>query len=218
MRLLALVVSFCLFIEIPPALRCEALSQKVCYLVGVLWAHVRIMGELTSEMQEIIIDVQRYQGTPRILLVLEHLFHTKLMRFSSRSEAIENRSEQSQSTREGVCCCSVAQLCPAFFFLWTAARQCSLSFTISCSLLKLMAIESVMPSNHLIICRSLLLLPSIFPSIRFFSNKSALHIRWPKYWSVNFSINPPSEYSGLISFRIDWFERLAIQETVKSLL
>ena len=124
----------------------------------------------------------------------------------------------SQSTREGVCCCSVAQLCPAFFILWTAARQCSLSFTISCSLLKLMAIESVMPSNHLIICRSLLLLPSIFPSIRFFSNKSALHIRWPKYWSVNFSINPPSEYSGLISFRIDWFERLAIQETVKSLL
>ena len=110
------------------------------------------MGELTSEMQEIIIDVQRYQGTQRILLVLEHLFHTKLMRFSSRSEAIENRSEQSQSTREGVCCCSVAQLCPAFFFLWTAARQCSLSFTISCSLLKLMAIESVMPSNHLILC------------------------------------------------------------------
>ena len=178
------------------------------------------MGELTSEMQEIIIDVQRYQGTQRILLVLEHLFHTKLMRFSSRSEAIENRSEQSQSTRGGVhCyCCSVAQSCPAFFILWTAARQCSLSFTISCSLLKLMAIESVMPSNHLILCHSLLLLPSIFPSIRFFSNKSALHIRWPKYWSVNFSINPPSEYSGLISFRIDWFELLAIQETVKSLL
>ena len=175
------------------------------------------MGELTSEMQEIIIDVQRYQGTQRILLVLEHLFHTKLMRFSSRSEAIENRSEQSQSTRGGVhcCCCSVAQSCPAFFILWTAARQCSLSFTISCSLLKLMAIESVMPSNHLILCHPLLLLPSIFPSTGIPFNKLAFCIRWSKY--LSFSISAFSEYSGLISLKIDWFDRLAVRETLKNL-
>ena len=101
---------------------------------------------------------------------------------------------------------------------WTAARQASLSITNSRSLLKLMSIESVMPSNHLILCRSLLLLPSIFPSIRVFSNESVLHIRWPKYWRFIFNINPSSEYSGLISFRIDWFELLAVQRTPKSLL
>ena len=92
---------------------------------------------------------------------------------------------------------------------WTAARLASLSFTISQSLLKLMAIESVMPSNHLILCRPLLLLPSIFPSIRIFSNKLALRIRRPKYWSFTFSISPSSEYLGLISFRIDWFDLVA---------
>ena len=99
---------------------------------------------------------------------------------------------------------------------WTAACQASLSFTISQSLLKLMSIESVMPSNHLIFCHLLLLLPSIFPSIRVFSNESALLIKWPKYWS--FSISPSNEYSGLISFRIDWFDLLAVQGTLKSLL
>ena len=99
---------------------------------------------------------------------------------------------------------------------WTAAHQASLSFTISLSLLKLMSIESMMPSNHLILCRPLLLLPSIFPSIRVFSNKSALRIRWPKYWS--FSISPSNEYSGFISFRIDCFDLLAVQGTLKSLL
>ena len=86
---------------------------------------------------------------------------------------------------------------------WTAARQASLSFTIFLSLLKLMSIELVMPSNHLILCHPLLLLPSLFPSIRVFSNELALHIRWPQYWSFNFSISPPNEYSGLISFRMD---------------
>ena len=101
---------------------------------------------------------------------------------------------------------------------WTAAHQASLSFTISWSLLKLMSIRSVMPSNHLFLCHSLLLLPSIFPSIRVFINESALHIRWPKYWSFNFSISPSNEYSGLISFRIDWFDLLAVQGTLKSLL
>ena len=105
-----------------------------------------------------------------------------------------------------------------FVIPWTAARQASLSITNSWSLLKLMSIESVTPSNHLIHCRSLLLLPSIFPSIRVFSNESALRIRWSKYWSFSFSISPSSEYSGLISFRMHWFDLLAIQRTRKSLL
>ena len=101
---------------------------------------------------------------------------------------------------------------------WTAAFQASLSINKSWSLSKLMSIESVMSSNHLILCRPLLLSPSIFPSIRVFSNESALHIRWPKYWSFNFSISPSNEYSGLISFRMDWLDLLAIQGTLKSLL
>ena len=101
---------------------------------------------------------------------------------------------------------------------WTAARQTSLSFTISWSLLKLMSIELMMPSNHLILCRPLLFLPSIFPSIRVFSYESAPHIRWSKYWSFSFNISPSNEYSGLISFRINWFDLLAVQGTPKSLL
>ena len=101
---------------------------------------------------------------------------------------------------------------------WTAARQASLSITNSRSLLKLMSIESVMPSNHLILCRPLLLPPSIFPSIRVFSNKSVLLIRWPKYWSFSFSISPSNEYSELISFRMDCLDLLVVQETLKSLL
>ena len=99
---------------------------------------------------------------------------------------------------------------------WTAACQAFLSFTVSQSLLKLMSMESVMPSNHLLLCHPLLLLPSIFSSIRVFSSESALPIRWPKYWS--FCISPSNEYSGLISFRIDWFELLSVQGTLKSLL
>ena len=101
---------------------------------------------------------------------------------------------------------------------WTAACQASLSITSSHSLPKLMSIESVMPSNHLIPHRPLLLPPSIFPSIRVFSNESVLHIRWPKYWSFSFSISPSNEYSGLISFRMDWLDLLAFQETLKHLL
>ena len=99
----------------------------------------------------------------------------------------------------------------------TAAHQASLSFTSSWSLLKLMSIESVMPSNHFILCRPLFLPPSIFPSIRVFSNESALHIRWPKYWSFSFNISPSNEYSELISFRTDWLDLLAVQGTLKSL-
>ena len=101
---------------------------------------------------------------------------------------------------------------------WNAAGQASLSITNSRSLLKLMSIELVMPSNHLILCRPLLLLPSIFPSIRVFSNQSVLHIRWPQYWSFSFNISPSFEYSGLISFRMDRLDLLAVQETLKSLI
>ena len=117
------------------------------------------------------------------------------------------------------CCCSVTQSCPAvcnpFEMPYTAAHQASLLF--SWSLLKLMSIESVMPSSHLILCHPLLLLFSIFPSIMVFSNKSVLRIRWPKYWTFRFIISPSNEYSGLISFRIDWFDLLAVQGTPKRL-
>ena len=101
---------------------------------------------------------------------------------------------------------------------WTAAYQASLSFTVSCSLLRFMPIESVMLSNHLILCHFLLLLPSIFPSIRIFSNELVLLIRWPKYWSLSISISPSNECLGLIFFRIDWLDLLAVQRTLKSLL
>ena len=100
----------------------------------------------------------------------------------------------------------------------TAACQASLSITNPWSLLKLVSVESVIPSNHLILCRPLLLLPSIFPSIRVFSKESALHIRWPKYWSFSFSISHSNEYSGVISFRMDWLDLPAVQGTLKSLL
>ena len=105
-----------------------------------------------------------------------------------------------------------------FATLWTAACQASLSIISSWGLLKLMSIELTMPSNHLILCRPLLLLPSIFPSTRVFSNESILHIRWPKYWIFSFSISPSKEYSGLISFRMDWLDLHAVQGTHKSLL
>ena len=141
----------------------------------------------------------------------------------------------SPTQRTCCCCCSAAQSCLSEHHLggpihamyvcstslrppWTAARQASLSTTNSWSLLKLMSIELVMPFNLLILCCPLLLLPSIFPSIRVFSNESVLHIRWPKYWSFSFSISPSNEYSGLISFRMDWLDLLAVPGTLKSLL
>ena len=101
---------------------------------------------------------------------------------------------------------------------WTAAHQASLYLIISWSLLKFRSNESVIPANHLTLCHPLLLLPSIFPSIRIFSNESAVHIKWPKHWSFSFSISPSKEYSGLISLKIDWFDHLAFQGTLKSLL
>ena len=105
-----------------------------------------------------------------------------------------------------------------FAIPWIAARQASLSITNPQSLLKLMSIESVMPSSHLILCCPLLILPPVPPSIRAFSNESTLHIRWPKYWSFSFSISPSNEYPGLISFRMDWLDLLAVQGTLKGLL
>ena len=113
---------------------------------------------------------------------------------------------------------SLLSRAPLFVIPSTAAHQASLSFTISWSLLKFMFIESVMPSNHFILCRPLLFLPSVFPSIRVFSNESVLCIRWPKYWRFSFSIIPSNEYPGLISFRMDWLDLLAVQGTLKSLL
>ena len=116
------------------------------------------------------------------------------------------------------CCFSVTQSVQLFATPWSAAPQVSLSFTISRSLLKLMSIESVMPSKHLILCHPILLLPSVFPSIRVFSNELPCHSRWPQYWSFIFSISLSNEYSGLISFRFDWFDLLAVQGAIKSLL
>ena len=113
---------------------------------------------------------------------------------------------------------SITQLCRLFVTPWTAALQASLSITDPQGLFKFMSIQSVMSSNHLILCRPLLLLPSIFPSIRVFFHESISYIRWPKYWSFSFSISPSNEYSGLISFRIDWVDLLAVQGTLKSLL
>ena len=113
---------------------------------------------------------------------------------------------------------SVTQSCPTLFNPWTAARQAPLYIIYSWSSPKPMSIESVMPSNHLILCPPLYLLPSVFPSIRVFSNESALCITWPKYWRFTFNISPSNEHSGLISFRMDWLDLLAIQGTLKSLL
>ena len=118
----------------------------------------------------------------------------------------------------GCCCCSSLSCIQLFVTPWTAGRQASLSFTISWSLFKLMSIGSVTPSHHLILCPTLFLWPSVFPRIRVFSSESTLHIRWPKYWSFSFSISRSNEYSGLISFRIDWLDLFAVREILKSLL
>ena len=128
---------------------------------------------------------------------------------------VKNNLVQFQSVSQ-----SVQSLSHVWLFAtpWNTACQASLSITNSLSLPKIMSIELVMPSNHLILCHPLLLLPSIFPSIRIFSNESAFHIRWPKYWSFSFKISPSNEHPGLISFRMDWLDLFAIQGTLKSLL
>ena len=141
-----------------------------------------------------------------------------LMEMESGSAALENSLVVPKNSERVIIIVVVQSLSPVRLLVtpWTAACQASLSFTISWSLLRFMYIELVMPSNHLILCCPLLLLPSIFPTIRVFSNESALHIRWPKYWSI--SINPLNEQSVLTSFTIDWFNLLALQGTLKSLL
>ena len=137
---------------------------------------------------------------------------TVKIKLKTRSRRLKSKSWEHQ-TQLAVELLSRVQL---FASPWTTAKQASLSFIVFQSLLKLMSIELMMPSNHLILCLPPLLLPSVFLSIRVFFNESALHIRWPKYWS--FSISPSYEYTGLISFRIDWFDLLAVQRTLKSLL
>ena len=122
------------------------------------------------------------------------------------------------SSQSGIIVIPLPRHVRLFVTPWTAARPASLSITNYCSLLKLMSIESLVPSNHLILCRPLLLLPSIFPRIRVFSNESVLRIRWPKYWSFSFNISPSKEHPGLISFRMDWLDLFAVQGTLKSLL
>ena len=130
------------------------------------------------------------------------------------------KSSEVRCSESNIMVSSVQSLSRVWLFAtpWTAIHQASLSIMNSWSLLKLMSIELVMPYNLLTLCRPLLLPPSVFPSIRVFSNESVLHIRWPKYWSFHFSISPSNEYSGLISFRMDWLDLLAIQGTFKSLL
>ena len=129
-----------------------------------------------------------------------------------------NLNKESLSLNTSISSVQLLSRARLFVTRWITARQTSLSITNSRSLLKLMSIESVMPSCHLILCRPLLLLPPIPPSIRVFSNESVLHMRWPKFWSFSFSISPSNEHSGLISFRMDWLDLLAIQGTLKSLL
>ena len=127
------------------------------------------------------------------------------------------QSMESQRIRHDLATQSVQSLSCVWIFVtpWTAARQASMSFTNYWALLKLMSTESVMPSNYLILCHPLLLLPSVLPNIRVFSNESVLHIRWPKNWSISYSKSPSNEYWGLISFRIDWFDLLAVQGTLR---
>ena len=146
-----------------------------------------------------------------------------LKKFLKNSAIINRTNEQFfntwfwKVTKQTVYVQSLSRV-PLFVTLWTAALQASLCITISWSLLKPMSIKSVIPSNHLILCHPLLLLPSIFPSIRVFYSESVLCVRWPKYWSFSFSISPSNEHPGLISFRMDWFDLLAVQGTLKSLL
>ena len=140
-------------------------------------------------------------------------------KYATNHEAFLTKFKSQCDEREaGSCCCSVAKSCPTLWDPWTAAHQASLSLTISQSLPKFTSIESVMPSNYLILCYPLLLRPSIFPSIRVFSNESVLCTRWSKYWSFSFSISPSNEYSGLSSVKIDWFNLLPVKGTLKNLL
>ena len=138
-------------------------------------------------------------------------------KYNQRIEKMQKENNQARQNNNSFSSIHSHSQVQPFETLWTAAHQASLSITNSQSLLKLMSIELVMPCNHLILCHPLLFLPSIFPSIRVFSDESVLCIRWPKYWSFSFSISPSNEYSGLISFTIDWFD-LVVQGTLVNLL
>ena len=201
-------------------------SHGPCFLVPVAgWPTIFLEDKLTFLAPQ--------QGLPALCCLCRPAFHrgvtcfcTPLLsspkeRFSvSVSLSLPVKLSSSMKCPSPQFLSSVLSLSHVLLFAtpWTAAHQASLSITNCWSLLKLMSIESMMPSNHLILCHPLLLLPSIFPSIRVFSNESVLHIRWPKYWSFSFSISPSNEYSGLISFRMDWLDLLADQGTLKSLL
>ena len=147
--------------------------------------------------------------------MLERLWRENFYTLGGNANWYNHYGEQHSVQFSSVRLLSCVQL---FLTPWTAAHQASLSVTNSWSLLKLMSVKSVMPSNHLILCRPLLLLPSVFPIIRVFSNESVLRMRWPRYWRFSFSISPSNEYSGLISFRMDWLDLFADQGTLKSLL
>ena len=169
-------------------------------------------------------SISGQDGDAAVCILFSHLLRDSegmLWLLEGRIHVPEEQDEGKPSTCQlGTLKLVVVQLLsPVWLFVtpWIAARWASLSFTISWSLLKLMSVELVMPSNHLILCCPLLFLPSVFPSIRVFSSESALHIRWSKYWSFNFSISPSSEYSGLIFFRTDWFDLRSVQGALKSL-
>ena len=177
----------------------------------VLWSQAEIERRGKTFWYETFIQKSQFQLKN---ICIQHILKYNIQYLSQKVKVSKVNFTSSQSVQ------SVQSLSRVRLFAtpWTAARQASLSITNSQSLLKLMSMELVMPSNHLILCRPLFLLPSIFSSIRVFSNESVLHIRWPEYWSFSFSISPSSEYSGLISLRMDWFNLLVVQGTLKSLL
>ena len=162
-----------------------------------------------------VVDLTRYMDLilSRCVMLSKHSFHNLKVIWKNWNNWVYKRKQ----TLLELLLSSITQSCPTLCDPWTAACQASLSITNSQSLLKLMSIKLVMPSNHLILCHPLLLPPSVFPSIRVLSNESVLHIRWPKYWSNYFSFSPSNEYSGLISFRMDWLDLLVILGTLKSL-
>ena len=183
-----------------------------------MWVWHKVTPSQTFEHLLLCPEIPGWEFTWNYLLNLGSQYYFASNEFTSILSDSSHQAPRDQQTFSTNQFSSVQPLTRVQFFVtpWTAVHQASLSVTNSWSLLKLMSIESVMPSNHLILCHPFLLLPSVFPSIRIFSNESVLRIRWPKYWSFNFSISPSNEYSGLISFRMDWLDLLAVQGTLKS--
>ena len=181
------------------------------------WAHTRTQKIMRMILVSSLLAISEYSVGNMVEHVFKQADRWRILIFSSKTWKLSSLNTGGGSS---VQFSSVQSLSHVRLFAtpWIAARQASLSITNSQSLLKLMSIESVMSSSHLILCHPLLLLPPIPPSIRVFYNESTLHIRWPKYWSYNFSISPSNEHPGLISFRMDWLDLLAVQGTLKSLL